>query len=126
MLFSAPLRRGQYIVRRMNIGRRCLTSKPYLSEVEDDEKLMKNFRLHLEKRQPREALQILNSFSTPPSSTLIQRLAILLAKKASRQEAKDALAVLKKVYMYDFLIVDLIFTLLSLGIPDCNPMLTRS
>jgi hypothetical protein len=94
--------------------------------VEDDEKLMKNFRLHLEKRQPREALQILNSFSTPPSSTLIQRLAILLAKKASRQEAKDALAVLKKVYMYDFLIVDLIFTLLSLGIPDCNPMLTRS
>ncbi|OQS06514.1 hypothetical protein THRCLA_01437 [Thraustotheca clavata] len=88
------------VLRRLAAGRRCVrlfSPSVVLFPVHDS--MLASFQHHLEKREPREALQMFQQLTTPPSTELAQRLAILLAKKASLEETKAALTVMKSVYM---------------------------
>ncbi|RHY33796.1 hypothetical protein DYB32_001393 [Aphanomyces invadans] len=67
------------------------------------EDLIANFQQLLEKRKVTEAMQIFQSLKKPPTTALSQRLAIMLAKRATLKDTKDAINVLKSVYMYDIL-----------------------
>ncbi|KDO34409.1 hypothetical protein SPRG_01545 [Saprolegnia parasitica CBS 223.65] len=82
------------------LGRRCLRPRLFsqAAALAVDEPL-RSFEMHLDAREPREALRFFEQLPTPPSTQLAQRLAILLAKKASRDETKSALRVMKSVYM---------------------------
>ncbi|OQR89871.1 hypothetical protein ACHHYP_05983 [Achlya hypogyna] len=77
------------------LSRRCLRPRFFSAAAP----LMRSFEHHLDAREPREALKLFHELPAPPSTQLAQRLAILLAKKASVEEAKAALLVMKSVYM---------------------------
>ncbi|ETV86736.1 hypothetical protein, variant [Aphanomyces astaci] len=94
--------RMRHVVRRASLSKRVMarfssTNVAAPSRVDDD--LIANFQLLLEKRQATEAMQIFQSLKKPPATALSQRLAIMLAKRATLKDTKDAIDVLKSVYM---------------------------
>ncbi|KAF0687111.1 Aste57867_21082 [Aphanomyces stellatus] len=93
--FTQALRRATLNTR----ARARFSTSAAVSRAEEEEDPIANFQLLLEKRQPNAALRIFQSLPKPPSTDLSQRLAIMLAKKANMEETKNALEVLKSVYM---------------------------
>ncbi|RQM16034.1 hypothetical protein B5M09_006651 [Aphanomyces astaci] len=77
------------------------------SRVDDD--LIANFQLLLEKRQATEAMQIFQSLKKPPATALSQRLAIMLAKRATLKDTKDAIDVNPTLKPDDFTMLAFIF-----------------
>ncbi|KAF0744487.1 hypothetical protein LEN26_000511 [Aphanomyces euteiches] len=97
---SVLMRNVRHVLRRVPLSKRTIarfSTKAAVAQAEDDP--IVSFQQLLEQRQSNEALRIFKSLSTPPSTALSQRLALLLAKKATLKDTKAALEVLKSVYM---------------------------
>ena len=67
-------------------------------QLRNQEEQVFNLEQYLAERESTKALEIFQSLPEPPSHSLTQRLAILLSKKGSRNNAKEAFGVMKSVY----------------------------